>query len=261
MSNPTNNPQNSSILYQKLKQNFLQDQITAQSQTDFSRYLSSKKPDGTDIDSWNYQELIAIVEEFKDLTNSNSEYKVIILNEEVTKDSWFSPTVKTYTIELTQNFFPDPDSDLSRTRTKWRVKRTTQHFLWLREIILKNHPASYVPPVECDSNFVGFYQNFLYRLINRKLILEFEPLGDFLKLEMIGALDLKYDYCRTLNRFFESDNELVLELYASLIKNEKLNMKSIPPVSSNFFWVGGWKYFRFAQFWEIRKQLGGVDRK
>ena len=89
---------NKGLIYHKLKQHFLKDQITAEYQEQFSDYLCSKRNDGSNIDNWTYEELIAVVEEFKYITNTKNHISVTILKEFEETDGWFSKNIY-YNIE------------------------------------------------------------------------------------------------------------------------------------------------------------------
>lgn len=88
---PTNNNEVSQdVLYRKLKQNLLRDQIQIGNQMDFADFLDSKRVNGTDINVWTYDELVEIVDEFKEKNNLKTVYTSYITKEAVEKTGFFS---------------------------------------------------------------------------------------------------------------------------------------------------------------------------
>lgn len=55
--------------YRKMKQKYLREQIISENfdQQEFAEYLDTCKKDGTNIDNWEFDELINMVEDFKQL--------------------------------------------------------------------------------------------------------------------------------------------------------------------------------------------------
>ena len=62
------------ILYTKLKQNFLKQQISTDNQEQFSDLLKIKRTNGTDINNWTYDELVNIVDDFNKKQNLKPDY-------------------------------------------------------------------------------------------------------------------------------------------------------------------------------------------
>lgn len=161
-------------------------------------YLSQKRTDGldgTDIDNWNYDDLIKLVDEFTQLYNMTETMKCAIIKEG-SESTGFLSSSYFYYIETTQASLacsqPTPDAP---PQTHWSVKRTQNEFEWLREKIMFHHPMTYIPPAATKSDWLPFLQNFLNKLLLKDSIQEFQPLQDFLKMENYDAFLKKWDGC------------------------------------------------------------------
>ena len=118
---PTQDAVSQDVLYRKLKQNLLREQISVENQMDFGDYLEMARMNGTNIDVWTYDELVDVVDKFRESRNLKSGFTSEILKESEEKDGWFS-TVAFYYIE-TKEMGTD-----GAIKTKWEVKRTQQQF-------------------------------------------------------------------------------------------------------------------------------------
>jgi hypothetical protein len=80
------------------------DQVPASSQGQFVEYLSQKRTDGldgTDIDNWNYDDLIKLVDEFTSLYTITETMKCAIIKEG-SESTGFLSSSYFYYIETTQ---------------------------------------------------------------------------------------------------------------------------------------------------------------
>ena len=109
------------VLYGKLKQNLLIEQISIENQDDFCNYLEAKRKNGTDIAVWTYEELVIIVDQFRQCRNLKTCYTSEILKQAVEKDGWFNS--ETYYYIETKEMGTD-----GLLKDKWEVKRTEQQF-------------------------------------------------------------------------------------------------------------------------------------
>ena len=109
------------VLYRKLKQNLLREQISVENQMDFGDYLEKERQNGTNIDVWTYDELVDVIDKFRESRNLKSCYTSSILKQSVEKDGWLSS--ETYYYIETREMGTD-----GTIKTKWEVKRTQQQF-------------------------------------------------------------------------------------------------------------------------------------
>ena len=86
----------------------------------------------------------------KTLIGGNIQTKSKIIKEEKEKSGMFSTKIY-YTIQTTPMNFV--------------VKRTFEHFEWLRSKFSATYPGAYVPPIESDSNRAAFLNNFLMSIL------------------------------------------------------------------------------------------------
>lgn len=178
-------------LYRKLKQSLLKEQISENNQEKFTNFLDSKRPNGTDIDSWTYDDLVELVDEFNAKQNLKTGYTSDILKKSVKKDGWLS--FETYYYIETK--LEEPDNE---TQT-WKVKRTKQQFFWLREKLILSFPAKYFAPQQKkQDNLLNHFKIFLNRINSRSSSMDFAPIRDFLKFETPEKFDKKYDGCPIL---------------------------------------------------------------
>jgi len=84
------------------------------------------RDDGANIDNWTYNELLLVVEKFKEQLHIQTEYSTTIIKK-TEKSGWFSSEA-VYQIETIHNNPSEGDK-----KKKWYVGRTLNHFLWLRE--------------------------------------------------------------------------------------------------------------------------------
>lgn len=75
-----------------LKQNYLIENIiqTGYDAEAFSQYMAEKKPNGTDIEVWTYEELIGVVDDF--ITSLNNDTEIYYEEEQLRYDSMDGPS-------------------------------------------------------------------------------------------------------------------------------------------------------------------------
>lgn len=64
--------------YRKMKQKYLREQIISENfdQEEFAEYLDKCKTNGTNIDNWEFDELINMVEDFKQINRRTTQNKL-----------------------------------------------------------------------------------------------------------------------------------------------------------------------------------------
>jgi hypothetical protein len=229
-------------LNRKLKQNLLKDQVPSHMQQKFGMFLMSRRPDGTDIDTWKFKDLIHAVSQFKK-ANCGMIQKPLVTITKVAEESLNWLTKETYYyIEYNTNALLGP-------QTTHSVKRTQQQFGWLRERIIVSFPGQYVPPVQTLEDQLPFFQIFLDNLLINDSFCLFEPFQDFLKLDL-ADLDKRYDNCPSIRKgafmaFFDNfdkdahkEDNLIKETYKVLAQNQYLDVDiEMPPVEEFYLFT------------------------
>ena len=177
----------------ELKQNYLKDHVISVGYdgSKFAEFLDSKRPSGTDIDVWTYEELIACVQEFtqgfKDIDEQefyeseqidfhnnptieldsidiqkleNLNKKTIIGGNTQTKSKIIKEEKEKTGMFSTKIFYT-----IQTTPMNFVVKRNFEHFEWLRSKFFATYPGAFVPPIESDSNRAEFLNNFLQSIL------------------------------------------------------------------------------------------------
>lgn len=241
-----------------LKQNFQKEQIIDQdySGADFSEFLEGKKEGGTNVDNWTYQELIYLIDEFKNIYVDDDEYSdseqidlpskndvnIKLNDEDISKinamknetELGSTSNVKCKIIKtenLKTGWFKKSNFYHIETRgmkTIWKVKRSHEEFLWLREKLVETFPGAFIPPVECSESATQFLQNFLLCLLERRELRNCNVVEHFLKVEdlqtMYGNLD-QIDNKNFFGNWFSSNsyNNLTLHAYKQMAEKCVLN--------------------------------------
>ena len=176
----------------KLKQKYLREQIVLSdlSQQDFIEFIGQQRHNGTDIDSWNYEELIQIVEEFKTLQQFSRRRKKAPSKLEAqipTNPQQQPPRDDQHHLNtlLLRRFDPEKEQlDVFYQKQDPQKKghfvlrvvpgdrlisRSVRDFQWLRDSLRGEFPFFYIPPIEGKDNKWNFVQNFLDRVLDRKI--------------------------------------------------------------------------------------------
>jgi hypothetical protein len=237
----------------ELKQIYLKEQVInlGYDGGQFADFLATRRENGTDVDVWTYEELIAIVQEFRssfeDLQRENffegeqinleSDSNTVLLEsgdlvklENLKKRTIIGGNAKTKCKIIkeekikTGTFSTDIFYTIQTTPMDYSVKRSFKHFEWLRSKLFDTYPGAFVPPIESDSNRSAFLNNFLKSILERRELRNLQVFEDFLKLEKLESaykslkpIDRKKNLSGIMDAFSgDNINQLTLHEYKKM---------------------------------------------
>ena len=202
-----------------LKENIIQAGYDAEA---FTKFMADQRPNGTDIEVWTYEDLIDMVQEFKHQINNETEIyyedeqiqyesmepvndqqqnEELDITEfepinqgfekvsEMNKKTVVGGNVKT-TVKITKEekestgiFSSDVFYTIETNPIGFKVRRTSDNFMWLRRKMIELYPGAYVPPCESEKDRKIFLQRFLNSILERRELRNLPVFEEFLSLE------------------------------------------------------------------------------
>lgn len=206
--------------YRKMKQKYLREQIINENfdQQQFANYLGQCKEDGTNIDNWEFDELINMVEDFKqlqrrttkvqnpkelvvsdenyeqfrDANQNREEFNTLTRGEENKEfDHDYQghdeqpqgpqePQIKKEILIIRKDPKKQDLFVLRLIPDDFEFTRKLSDFYWLQQSLQVEFPFYYIPPIKAVDNKENFLQNFLNRLMDMKLVRDSEVMKTFL---------------------------------------------------------------------------------
>ena len=202
-----------------LKENIIQAGYDAEA---FVKFMADQRPNGENIEVWTYEDLIDVVQEFKHQINNETEIyyeddQILYESMEPVNDQQqneelditeFEPqnqgfekvsemnkktvvggNVKT-TVKITKEekestgmFSSDVFYTIETNPIGFKVRRTSDNFMWLRRQMIELYPGAYVPPCESEKDKKIFLQRFLNSILERRELRNLPIFEEFLSLE------------------------------------------------------------------------------
>jgi hypothetical protein len=237
----------------ELKQLYLKEQVInlGYDGGQFADFLATRRENGTDVDVWTYEELIACVQEFRssfeDLAredffeaeqmNFESDTNTVLLEtgdlqklENLQKKTIIGGNTHTKCKIVkeekmkTGTFSTDIFYTIKTTPMDFSVKRSFKHFEWLRSKLFDTYPGAFVPPIECEKNKAAFLNNFLKSILERRELRNLQVFEDFLKVEKLETvykslkpIDRKKNLSGIMDAFSgDNINQLTLHEYKKM---------------------------------------------
>lgn len=175
--------------------------------------MLQQRENGTNIDNWTFEELIAQVEIYKNMTkyqstNLNSSRKpslvqsteVVVFKkkdpEVVVEEDVYSPNSPRNDTSKAKVIFLKEDE--KKKHRYWlqifpqnlKIQRKLKELYWLRVALQYEFPYYYLPPIKCVDHKKNFIQNFFDRLLDMRFVADSTAYQVFVDDERMGKVKL-----------------------------------------------------------------------